>query len=262
MKCPACQTVFQAGASTPVIEQGAASAGARTQTVAATQEWARYGLDGPLPVTPQLFPATSPHGPDPLANHVVEDPGFAQVDVQRVRMERIARERKTQLQTEVDPLEKFHADEEQRQQKFERQQKSGYLSAFTLFEFEGRISRKKFWLGGLFSGLIMVAAVLVALGIYFLALYLLDIDLPNTKQRNADLTPLIPLFLITLVAGCLTIWVLFALLVKRMHDLGRAGSRLYLLLIPIIGQIWILIECGFHEGQKSTNTYGPDPLKG
>lgn len=261
MKCPACQTVFQAQAAATVTTAGqSAPAAARPQPGPPLQEWARYGLDGPLPGSPQLFPPAAPQGPDPLSNHVVQDPGFAYVDIEQVRRDRIAAERKRAKLTADDPLERFKADEKEGKQKLLKQQNAGYLSAYTLFEMEGRINRKKFWLSALFSGLILIAAVIGALLLYMLALFVLGVDLPRQNQRNADITPLIPLFIIFLLAGCISFWISIALHVKRYHDLGHPGTRFLLTLIPIIGPIWVLIECGFQEGQRKTNEYGPDPL--
>ena len=33
-------------------------------------------------------------------------------------------------------------------------------------------------------------------------------------------------------------------------------------LIPIVGFWWVLIECGFLQGDDGPNEYGPDPLAG
>lgn len=260
MKCPSCQSVFQARPGAVAVTNSQAVPAARPQPAAAPQEWARFGLDGPLPGSPQLFPPVAPHGPDPLANHIVQDPGFALVDIEKVRRDRIAGERKILKQTEVDPLAKFHADEELKKQKNSKQRSAGYLSSFTLFELEGRINRKKFWLSALYSGLIFYAVLFAVLGIYFLVLYLVGVNFSNLNNRNADLTPLIPLVLIMTVAGCLSAWISLALHVKRYHDLGHPGARICLSFIPIIGAIWVLIECGFQEGQKSSNQYGANPL--
>ena len=33
-----------------------------------------------------------------------------------------------------------------------------------------------------------------------------------------------------------------------------------LILVPFIGFIWFIVECGILEGTKGANRYGPDPL--
>jgi uncharacterized membrane protein YhaH (DUF805 family) len=30
--------------------------------------------------------------------------------------------------------------------------------------------------------------------------------------------------------------------------------------VPIIGAIWLLVECGFLRGTEGPNNYGPDPI--
>jgi uncharacterized membrane protein YhaH (DUF805 family) len=32
------------------------------------------------------------------------------------------------------------------------------------------------------------------------------------------------------------------------------------MLVPLIGPIWFLVECGILEGARGANQYGPDPL--
>ncbi|BFM17219.1 hypothetical protein R50073_34020 [Maricurvus nonylphenolicus] len=48
----------------------------------------------------------------------------------------------------------------------------------------------------------------------------------------------------------------WAVLVKRLHDRGRSAWFLFLGLIPVIGPIWITIECGFLSGDQDENEFG------
>ena len=49
-----------------------------------------------------------------------------------------------------------------------------------------------------------------------------------------------------------------ALSVRRLHDVGKSGWFLLIILIPLIGGIWLLVlECT--EGNKSENKWGPNP---
>ena len=49
-----------------------------------------------------------------------------------------------------------------------------------------------------------------------------------------------------------------AVLVRRLHDVGKSGWFYLIFLIPFIGVIWLLIlYCT--EGQKEDNKWGPDP---
>ena len=49
--------------------------------------------------------------------------------------------------------------------------------------------------------------------------------------------------------------------IKRWHDLDKSGWWVLINFIPIIGQLWCLVECGFGEGTVGPNRFGPDPLQ-
>lgn len=49
-----------------------------------------------------------------------------------------------------------------------------------------------------------------------------------------------------------------AVLVRRLHDVGKSGWFFFIILIPIIGSIWLLVLL-CTDGEKNTNQYGPDP---
>jgi hypothetical protein len=51
-----------------------------------------------------------------------------------------------------------------------------------------------------------------------------------------------------------------ALYAKRWHDRGKSGWWTLIILIPLVGPIWLLIELGALEGTRGPNNYGPDPL--
>ena len=82
VQCKACQARFQVGKPRKALpDQSAGKAGTAvtTRVVSPEQraEMAKLGIDGPLQPRPELF-GSGPISPaDPLANHVVEDPGFA-----------------------------------------------------------------------------------------------------------------------------------------------------------------------------------------
>jgi len=82
IQCKACQARFQVGQprkALPGQPAGKAGTAVATSTITPEQraEMARLGVDGPLQSRPDLF-AGGPISPaDPLANHVVQDPGFA-----------------------------------------------------------------------------------------------------------------------------------------------------------------------------------------
>jgi uncharacterized membrane protein YhaH (DUF805 family) len=51
----------------------------------------------------------------------------------------------------------------------------------------------------------------------------------------------------------------FAVMAKRCHDRGKSGWMSLIMLIPLAGPIWALIDLGILAGQDGPNEYGPDP---
>ncbi|MGB1038095.1 MAG: DUF805 domain-containing protein [Bacteroidia bacterium] len=49
-----------------------------------------------------------------------------------------------------------------------------------------------------------------------------------------------------------------AVFVRRLHDVGKSGWYILLMLLPIIGWIWLLVLL-FTDGDQGTNEYGPNP---
>ncbi len=49
-----------------------------------------------------------------------------------------------------------------------------------------------------------------------------------------------------------------AVLVRRLHDVGKSGWFFFIALIPLAGIIWLLVVL-CREGDDHTNDYGPDP---
>ena len=45
--------------------------------------------------------------------------------------------------------------------------------------------------------------------------------------------------------------------IKRFHDRDKSGWWVLIGLIPIIGPIWLLVECGFLKGTPGPNRFGP-----
>lgn len=129
------------------------------------------------------------------------------------------------------------------------------------FSFAGRINRGKFWLGNLILfviGLILLAANYALLGGPY------SVASPDDIEKGAD--PLIWGSVPAVVAYALQVVVSmvmgFAVLIKRCHDRGKSGWWSLLLLIPIVGFIWMIIDLGIMEGDEGPNQYGPNPLNG
>jgi uncharacterized membrane protein YhaH (DUF805 family) len=119
-----------------------------------------------------------------------------------------------------------------------------------LFSFRGRANRAKFWLVAI--GILVIEAILFAV---FGGSAALSAD---PREALAAMGPLagIVIFVFVVVA----VWASLAVAVKRFHDRNKSGWWVLIVLVPVIGSLWYLIECGFLRGTEGTNNYGPDPL--
>ena len=124
-----------------------------------------------------------------------------------------------------------------------------------LFSFQGRISRKAFWLYILAS---------IVLGV------LLNFALPAQPVLDPSATPEQAMAAVSGYYGAIPFWywlvnlVLFviglAILAKRWHDQDRSGWWSLLLLVPILGGLIVLIMCGFIAGTPGPNRFGEGPM--
>lgn len=114
------------------------------------------------------------------------------------------------------------------------------------FSAEGRINRGKYW--GAFFGLILVNFVAVT------AVLIFRMAFGDVGYYASGVVFLV------VYAGTVVSWVMVS--IKRWHDRGKSGWWILIALIPVIGAIWVLVECGFLIGEGDTNQYGPDPLVG
>ncbi len=92
VKCKACGTVFK---SNPAVAPAGQAGGrgqanamvarkravARAKPPVSNEEFARAGLDGPIKESVDLFNEQANPQFDPLSNHIVHDPGFAEFEV-------------------------------------------------------------------------------------------------------------------------------------------------------------------------------------
>ncbi|MDP2372740.1 DUF805 domain-containing protein [Reyranella sp.] len=119
-----------------------------------------------------------------------------------------------------------------------------------LFSFQGRINRAKFWL----VHVVMWVVVAVVSGVV-VGDAALSAD-PEVALRSLGTVP----SLVLAVLYVLLVWIGLAAGVKRWHDRNKSGLWILIALVPVIGGLWYLIECGFLRGTVGPNTYGPDPL--
>ena len=106
-----------------------------------------------------------------------------------------------------------------------------------LLSFDGRISRSTYWVCG-----VLPIAVIEACG-----------GLIDVAMHGAGF--------VAAFAVLVTLWPSLAVSVKRCHDRDRSGWFLLVGLIPIIGDIWVLVELGFLRGTEGNNRFGPNPLE-
>jgi uncharacterized membrane protein YhaH (DUF805 family) len=111
---------------------------------------------------------------------------------------------------------------------------------YLLTSFDGRINRAKFWAG---------VGVLVAISI---VLNLIDALLGLQLAEGVGI--LGTLFAIA------SIYFALAIYAKRWHDRDKSGWWSLIVLVPFIGAIWLIVECGILEGTRGPNRFGPDPL--
>jgi uncharacterized membrane protein YhaH (DUF805 family) len=110
------------------------------------------------------------------------------------------------------------------------------LSAL-LFSFKGRVNRKPYWQ--------CICAALLADMILSIATYPVDEYVQDAAQ-------------VGLLAALA--WPMLALQAKRWHDRDKSAWWLLVNLIPYVGFVWVLVECGILPGTSGANRFGPDPL--
>jgi len=104
-----------------------------------------------------------------------------------------------------------------------------------LLSFDGRIGRSDFWLKGILP-IFVVLLIISALDSYITG------------------------GVIYLLASIISIYPNVAVGVKRFHDRNKSGWWVLISLVPVIGAIWYLVECGILKGTDGDNVYGPDPV--
>ena len=109
--------------------------------------------------------------------------------------------------------------------------------------FSGRARRKEYWMFVLVQTIVMIGLMILdsVLG--------LDFELQGISLGYGYL------YLIGIIVHFIPS---IAVVVRRLHDVGKSGWFYFIFLIPIIGIIWLLVSI-CTEGQKEDNKYGPNP---
>lgn len=117
-------------------------------------------------------------------------------------------------------------------------------------DFEGRSSRKEFWMFVLFNALFSLAwGIIVTL---FWAL------LKDSLYFTTDDNGVLFVYKLVILYSCVMFVPSIAVGIRRLHDTGRSGWWMLISLIPIIGIIWlpVLMLLGSNPGP---NAYGNPP---
>jgi uncharacterized membrane protein YhaH (DUF805 family) len=116
-----------------------------------------------------------------------------------------------------------------------------------LFSFDGRVSRAPYWLV-LLAVLFIDSVAFGAVGGF--ELFDGDMIAVERKGRFWALLVVLP-----------SLWIGLVATVKRWHDRNKSGRWVLLNLVPVVGWLWTLIECGFLRGTTGPNRFGQDPLR-
>lgn len=118
-----------------------------------------------------------------------------------------------------------------------------YIKVLKQFsDFSGRARRKEYWMFVLFNMIFAIVAII------------LD-NIMGLAFEDIGYGPIYGIYvLIVLIPG-------LAVGVRRLHDTGKSGWMMLLLLLPIIGAIWLLILF-VTDSQPGSNEYGPNLKEG
>jgi uncharacterized membrane protein YhaH (DUF805 family) len=118
--------------------------------------------------------------------------------------------------------------------------------------FEGRTRRLHFWIGLLIIWVVdgIVSSMTFGAGLGGAALRGNPFAIWSAFSGVGLLGGLILLALV---------WPALAIQVKRWHDRDKTGWMVLINLIPFVGFIWTVVECGFLHGTPGPNRFGPSP---
>ena len=116
-----------------------------------------------------------------------------------------------------------------------------YLKVFTenYANFQGRARRQEYWMFVLFQ--IIIFILLLLLG--------------SVLEEFLDIN-VFGFFISIFGLGTLIPWL--AVNVRRLHDIGKSGTYIFVNFIPIIGRIWYIVLVATN-GDYGPNRYGLDP---
>ncbi|MWB93652.1 DUF805 domain-containing protein [Flavobacterium sp. GA093] len=110
--------------------------------------------------------------------------------------------------------------------------------------FKGRARRSEYWFFTLAN--VIINFLFIILGLIVGAI------------MDNILGGLIISYVLLAIYGLAVLVPSLAVIVRRLHDVGKSGWFYFIALIPIVGGIWLLVLF-FTEGDSGENMYGQDP---
>ena len=115
-----------------------------------------------------------------------------------------------------------------------------------LFSFKGRLRRLDYWIG-----MIVIFVGMVTTGSVWAAVWNVDLADPYDLRATAIQAGVVLVFM----------WPNLAVSVKRLHDRGQSGWWVLLSFLPVIGNVWTLVNLGILRGTTGDNRYGAEPAR-
>lgn len=109
---------------------------------------------------------------------------------------------------------------------------------FLYGSWRGRIDRRGFWLYGVLA--------LIGFGLLLRAL----LDIAGVAPGRAEA-----------IVNVVMLWMSATVSAKRWHDRDRSAWWVLLLLVPVVGILWTLLDNGFVRGTAGRNHYGEPPQR-
>jgi uncharacterized membrane protein YhaH (DUF805 family) len=91
----------------------------------------------------------------------------------------------------------------------------------------GRASRADWWIATIIGGIIVQVAFVIAL-------------IAGLQEKGTNWT----VFVLCIISAIIAIWWMIVVTARRFRDRGDSPWMTLLFLVPVLGEIWILIVCG------------------
>ncbi len=131
-------------------------------------------------------------------------------------------------------------------QQSQKQSNQAYNIVWAIAKFSGRMNREEYW----WANAVLLGLTLVAFRVFFAG----SVELTNEGEILLPDALLPPFFMVMMAS----LYVTFAISVKRLHDLGWPGIVACVFLFPAIGLLAFIL-LGLVKGGNEPNKYGPPP---